>query len=141
MNVFNQPIEDVRRTNDGKYIQGASHTCHVLNHKERNRIIIKTAFSEERLLDEVTLFLHRVKKKYALGNHIHSRTNEDCELNLMGYTLLIVDDDLTNIYVLASTLKECGAKVIEAISGKVALEECRNQKIDLVLMDIMTAIS
>lgn len=35
------PIEDVRKTNDGKYIQGASHTCHILNHKERNKIIIK----------------------------------------------------------------------------------------------------
>ena len=34
-------IEEVRRTDDGKYIQGASHTCHVLNHKVRNKIIIK----------------------------------------------------------------------------------------------------
>lgn len=34
-------IEEVRRTDDGKYIQGASHTCHVLNHKIRNKIIIK----------------------------------------------------------------------------------------------------
>lgn len=41
MNVFNQSIEDCRKTTDGKYIQGASHTCHVLNHKERNKIIIK----------------------------------------------------------------------------------------------------
>jgi adenine/guanine phosphoribosyltransferase-like PRPP-binding protein len=41
MNIMNSPIEDVRLTNGG-VIQGASHTCHVLNHKERNRIIIKT---------------------------------------------------------------------------------------------------
>jgi adenine/guanine phosphoribosyltransferase-like PRPP-binding protein len=40
-NILNQKIEDVRKTDDGKYIQGASHTCHVLNHKTRNRIIIK----------------------------------------------------------------------------------------------------
>ena len=40
-NIFNQSIEDVRKTAEGKYIQGASHTCHVLNHKERNKIIIK----------------------------------------------------------------------------------------------------
>jgi adenine/guanine phosphoribosyltransferase-like PRPP-binding protein len=40
MNIFDQPIEDVRKTVDGKYIQGASHTCHVLNHKVRNKIII-----------------------------------------------------------------------------------------------------
>jgi len=35
-------IEEVRKTDDGKYIQGASHTCHVLNHKARNKIIIKS---------------------------------------------------------------------------------------------------
>ena len=40
MNITNSSIEDVRLTNGG-VIQGASHTCHVLNHKERNRIIIK----------------------------------------------------------------------------------------------------
>jgi adenine/guanine phosphoribosyltransferase-like PRPP-binding protein len=41
MNLMNQSIEDVRRTDDGKIIQGASHTCRVLNHKNRNKIIIK----------------------------------------------------------------------------------------------------
>ena len=39
--MMNQKIEDVRRTDDGKIIQGASHTCRVLNHKNRNKIIIK----------------------------------------------------------------------------------------------------
>jgi adenine/guanine phosphoribosyltransferase-like PRPP-binding protein len=40
MNIMNSPIEDVRQTGSG-IIQGASHTCHVLNHKVRNKIIIK----------------------------------------------------------------------------------------------------
>lgn len=40
-NILDSSIDDCRKTSDGKYIQGASHTCHVLNHKERNRIIIK----------------------------------------------------------------------------------------------------
>jgi len=40
-NILSQKIEDVRKTAEGKYIQGASHTCHVLNHKVRNKIIIK----------------------------------------------------------------------------------------------------
>ena len=40
-NILNSKIEDVRKTAEGKYIQGASHTCHVLNHKARNKIIIK----------------------------------------------------------------------------------------------------
>jgi len=41
MNVLSQKPDDFRRTPDGKVIQGASHTCRVLNHKERNKIIIK----------------------------------------------------------------------------------------------------
>lgn len=41
MNILDSKIEDVRRTADGKYIQGASHTCAVLNHKSRNKAIIK----------------------------------------------------------------------------------------------------
>ncbi|NBR62625.1 MAG: phosphoribosyltransferase [Actinobacteria bacterium] len=41
MNIMNQTVEDVRRTADGQIIQGASHTCRVLNHKSRNKIVIK----------------------------------------------------------------------------------------------------
>lgn len=44
-------IEDIRKTSDGKYIQGASHTCHVLNHKERNRIIIKAVCDLRKIAD------------------------------------------------------------------------------------------
>lgn len=52
MNVLNSAIEDVRKTPDGKYIQGASHTCHVLNHKERNKIIIKAVCDLRKISDE-----------------------------------------------------------------------------------------
>jgi len=41
MNILQQQIENVRKTESGEYIQGSSHTCHVLNHKTRNKIIIK----------------------------------------------------------------------------------------------------
>jgi len=41
MNILETQMEDHRKTADGKYIQGASHTCHVLNHKTRNKIIVK----------------------------------------------------------------------------------------------------
>jgi adenine/guanine phosphoribosyltransferase-like PRPP-binding protein len=50
-NVLNQPIEDVRKTSEGKYIQGASHTCHVLNHKTRNKIIIKAVCDLRKISD------------------------------------------------------------------------------------------
>lgn len=42
MNIINQQVENIRHTEDGRIIQGASHTCRVLNHKNRNKIIIKT---------------------------------------------------------------------------------------------------
>ena len=41
MNILESEVDDYRKTSDGKIIQGASHTCRVLNHKERNKIIIK----------------------------------------------------------------------------------------------------
>ena len=44
-------IEEIRRTDDGKYIQGASHTCHVLNHKVRNKIIIKAVCDLRKITD------------------------------------------------------------------------------------------
>ena len=50
-NILNQPVEDVRKTSDGKYIQGASHTCHVLNHKVRNKIIIKAVCDLRNIAD------------------------------------------------------------------------------------------
>jgi adenine/guanine phosphoribosyltransferase-like PRPP-binding protein len=51
MNILNQPIEDIRKTSEGKYIQGASHTCHVLNHKIRNKIIIKAVCDLRKISD------------------------------------------------------------------------------------------
>jgi adenine/guanine phosphoribosyltransferase-like PRPP-binding protein len=51
MNVLDMQVEDVRKTVDGKYIQGASHTCHVLNHKERNKIIIKAVCDLRKVAD------------------------------------------------------------------------------------------
>ena len=51
MNILNMPIENVRKTIDGKYIQGSSHTCHVLNHKNRNKIIIKAVCDLRKISD------------------------------------------------------------------------------------------
>lgn len=51
MNVFNQKIDEFRVTKDGNYIQGASHTCRVLNHKVRNKIIIKAVCDLRKISD------------------------------------------------------------------------------------------
>jgi adenine/guanine phosphoribosyltransferase-like PRPP-binding protein len=51
MNVLNMPIENVRKTEKGEYIQGSSHTCHVLNHKARNKIVIKAVCDLRKISD------------------------------------------------------------------------------------------
>lgn len=50
-NILNQSIDNCRKTEDGKYIQGASHTCHVLNHKIRTKIIIKAVCDLRKISD------------------------------------------------------------------------------------------
>lgn len=51
MNIMNQTVEDFRQTEDGKVIQGAAHTCRVLNHKNRNKIIIKAVCDLRKIAD------------------------------------------------------------------------------------------
>lgn len=50
-NILNQTIDDVRKADGGGYIQGSSHTCHVLNHKARNKIIIKAVCDLRKISD------------------------------------------------------------------------------------------
>lgn len=52
MNILEGRIEDIRRTESGDIIQGSSHTCHVLNHKIRNKIIIKAVCDLRKIKDQ-----------------------------------------------------------------------------------------
>ncbi|MCX7920888.1 MAG: response regulator [Clostridia bacterium] len=103
-------------------------------------VIIKTANSDERLLDEVTLFLHEVRTNEKDRHYMLPRTNKEYSLSLKGKKILIVDDDPRNIFVLAAALENHGADIIEAENGKAALEKLNEQKADLVLMDIMMPV-
>lgn len=105
--------------------------------KYADSIIIKTANSEERLLDEVTLFLHKVRKNKKDQYYLNSKTKEEYALNLESKTILVVDDDPRNVFVLASALEDYGATIIEAGNGKAALQKLSRNKVDLILMDIM----
>ena len=109
-----------------------------LLHKYAESIIIKGVKSEERLLDETALFLHRTinnlpKSKQKIITGIH-----DKDAIFHAKKILLVDDDMRNIFALSKILQEREIEVIKSENGKNALEMlAQHPDIDLVLMDIM----
>ncbi|HEY0194061.1 MAG TPA: response regulator, partial [Kofleriaceae bacterium] len=101
-------------------------------------IIIKGARSPERLLDEVTLFLHQVESKLPPERQRMLREARGREATFEGRRILIVEDDVRNIFALTAVLEPRGAVVQIARNGREALEQLHaDPAIDLVLMDIM----
>jgi CheY-like chemotaxis protein/CHASE3 domain sensor protein len=102
-------------------------------------IIIKGARSPERLLDEVTLFLHRVENQLSAERQKMLRTARNRDKAFEGRRILVVDDDMRNIFALTSALEHKGADVEVARNGLEALDKLRKagDGVDLVLMDIM----
>ncbi len=104
-------------------------------------IIIKGVRSEERLLDEAALFLHRLidkmpeqKRKMIIDLH-------ETDAPFRGKTVLIVDDDMRNVFALSKLLSEKGMNILKAENGVKALEIINSTKgIDIILMDIMMPI-
>jgi signal transduction histidine kinase/CheY-like chemotaxis protein len=101
-------------------------------------IIIKGARSPERLLDEVTLFLHQVEANLPPDRQRMLRDARHREAVFEGRRVLVVEDDVRNIFALTSVLEPKGATVEIARNGREALEHLKNKPgVDLVLMDIM----
>jgi signal transduction histidine kinase/CheY-like chemotaxis protein/CHASE3 domain sensor protein len=106
-------------------------------------IIIKDARSPERLLDEVTLFLHQVEAKLPPEHQQMLKAARNRESLLEGRRVLVVEDDVRNIFALSSVLEPKGVTVLIARNGREALDtlaRCASGEptaIDLVLMDIM----
>jgi CheY-like chemotaxis protein len=107
--------------------------------KYADSIVIKTAHSYKRILDEVSLFLHLMESKDK-RNENKTRYNKLGELNevLKNKTVLIADDDMRNIFSLTKALESYKMNVITAVDGKDALKQLREHKqVDIVLMDMM----
>lgn len=101
-------------------------------------IIIKGARSPERLLDEVTLFLHKVEADLSSERRTMLKTARGRDRVFEGRRILLVDDDVRNIFALTSALEQRGAAVEIARNGREALEKLDQvHDIDLVLMDVM----
>jgi signal transduction histidine kinase/CheY-like chemotaxis protein/HAMP domain-containing protein len=107
-----------------------------LRHLARS-IVVKSVESAERLLDEAALFLHlnianlEADKQELLGR-LH-RSDED----IIGKTVLVVDDDARNIFALSSVLERRGMTVLTAATGHEAVEALDGSDVSIVLMDIM----
>jgi CheY-like chemotaxis protein len=120
-------------------------TAKELNRKEvaklkryAKTIVIKDARSPERLLDETALFLHRSQANLPEAQRRMLEEVHAADAGLAGRKVLIVDDDLRNIFALSSLLERQQMQVSFAENGRDGIEVLeRDPTIEIVLMDIM----
>ncbi len=109
-------------------------------------IIIKGAKSPERLLDEVSLFLHQVISELPDEQQKMIRKARNRDAMLEGRRILVVEDDVRNVYALTNILEPRGASIAIARNGREALDMLAaaagegGEAIDLVLMDVMMPV-
>jgi CheY-like chemotaxis protein/CHASE3 domain sensor protein len=106
--------------------------------KLANTVVLKTADSQERLLDETMLFLHRLESKLPKEKQNIIRMLHKTDEVLKNKKVLVVDDDIRNIYSLTNALEEEGMECLNAENGKIAVALLKEDPgIDIVLMDVM----
>ena len=107
-------------------------------HTMARSIVVKGVESPERLLDETSLFLHRVITELPIEKQRMLEKLNSSDEDLVGQTALLVDDDARNIFALSSVLERRGMKVLTATTGKEAIALVESSpEIAIVLMDIM----
>ena len=106
--------------------------------KHAESIIIKGAKSPDRLLDEVRLFLHQVETSLPKEKQRRAKIVHEKEGVFKDKKVMVVDDDIRNIFAIVCVLEEKEMQIVVAENGKEALTALeKNKDIDLVLMDIM----
>src|SRR5207302_7480547 len=106
--------------------------------KYAQTVIIKTVGSPERLLDETTLFLHRTVTSLPPEQRRIIEQLHTTDAILQEKKVLIVDDDVRNVFALTSALESHGMEVLFAENGRDGIDTLNaNRDVDLVLMDIM----
>ena len=107
-------------------------------HTMARSIVVKGVESPERLLDETALFLHRVVTDLPVEKQRMLERLNSSDEDLVGRTVLLVDDDARNIFALSSVLERRGMKVLTATTGREAIDLIEaTSNLALVLMDIM----
>ncbi|WP_448871775.1 response regulator [Desulfobulbus propionicus] len=139
-------LEKIRRSAKASRVPVIIYTGRDLTKEEEHKlkayaesIIIKGAKSPERLLDESALFLHRVEADLPVEQKNMLRLVHDRESILSGKRILLVDDDMRNVFALTSVLEDSNMEVMVAKNGLECLEKLKEEgdSIDCILMDIM----
>lgn len=141
-------IEQIKDQVRAKSLPVIVHTGRELTAAETERlevlaaaIVLKNAKSPERLLDETALFLHRVANDMPDAARQILSNPRRFEESLEGNTVLLVDDDVRNVFSLGSVLKRYGITVLPARNGQEGIDALRDHpEVDLVLMDIMMPV-
>lgn len=140
-------IEEVQRLRNGIadkeipviiYLDNDISAADELQLKRISNVIIRdSSFARDRLMDEMELFLYKLQeggKKAATPQHITLADNDV----LIGKKVLLVDDDMRNVFALSTALEQQKMEVTTASDGRDALEQLKNNPdIQVVLMDIM----
>jgi HAMP domain-containing protein/signal transduction histidine kinase/CheY-like chemotaxis protein len=100
--------------------------------------VINVVDSEERLVDRAAVFLHRVEAQLPTPTRKMLGRLRTGDAPLQGKKVLVVDDDIRNVFALTSTLEQRGMKVVFAENGREGIERLhQHPNTDLVLLDIM----
>lgn len=141
-------IEQIKEQLKQKSLPVIVHTGRELTSEETERlealaaaIVLKNAKSPERLLDETALFLHRVATEMPDSAREILFNPRRMDESLEGNTVLLVDDDVRNVFSLGSALKRYGITVVPASNGQAGLDSlAEHPEVGLVLMDIMMPV-
>ncbi len=140
-----ETLEEVKKTPGLENLPIIIFTGKNLSKAEENRIkhyadsiVVKTAHSYQRILDEVGLFLHIIEDNKTKPAAIPSKQTLGLNDVLENKTVLIADDDVRNIFALTKALEKYRVNIISATDGKEALKQLEeNPQVDAVLMDMM----
>jgi len=139
-------IERIRHTRGGANLPIVVYTGQDLTKEQEQRlqriastIIVKDVNSSDRLLNETALFLHRTIAGIPEDKQIIVPRREDA--SLQGRKVLVIDDDMRNIFSLTSALEQHGMEVVFAENGREGIERLKRESgIDAVLVDVMMPV-
>ncbi|MCP4343832.1 MAG: response regulator, partial [Desulfobulbaceae bacterium] len=106
--------------------------------------VVKTSDSSEKLLDDVSIFLHRMNQDASPKQQQTLKMLHDQDAMLVNRRVLVVDDDMRNLYALKSLLNKAGLKVALAENGQLAIDKINaiqpQDAFELIIMDIMMPV-